>query len=267
MTKPQIIFLGNGPLADAALSELKTRCDIIFHAHVKDDLEEVVSLKQKHPHAHAVLASFGVIIPSNVLDVFEPTGIINIHPSLLPKYRGPSPIETAILNGDTTFGTSVMKLAPEMDAGPLYFQTTYTPDDPTLPDLKSHLYYQLATLGAHWLNKNFTQLPTPVPQNRNQATFTKKLTKKDGILAPDKHPASVILRQIIAYQDFPKPKYTLEDTECTILSAHIATPTETPLLSLTCQDGIKIAIDLLQPANRRPMDAKSFLNGLKANVS
>ncbi|MBR0460861.1 hypothetical protein IJI91_02645 [Candidatus Saccharibacteria bacterium] len=263
MTKPQIIFLGNGPLADSALNELQKHCEIIFHAHDQSDLTEVVKLKQKHPHAHAVLASFGVIITPDILEIFEPEGILNIHPSSLPRYRGPSPIESAILNGDTTFGTSVMKLAPQMDAGPIYYQTTYTPDDPTRSDLKSHLYRTLASLGAQWLNKNFTQLPTPVKQNSNQATFTKKLTKKDGILEPDKHPASVILHQIIAYQGFPKPKYTLEGINCTILEAHLANPTDTPLLSIKCADGAKIAIDLLQPASRRPMDTKSFMNGLR----
>lgn len=264
MTKPQIIFLGNGPLADAALNELRKRCEIIFHAHTKEDLAEVVNLKQKHPHVHAVLASFGVIIPTEVLEAFEPEGIINIHPSLLPLYRGASPIESAILASDTVFGVSVMKLVAKMDAGPIYYQTKYTPDNSRRPDLKLHLYHTLATLGAQWLNKNFAQLPTPTEQDHIKATFTKKLTKEDGALKPDKYPAPVVLQQILAYQGFPKPKYPLEGVNCTILEAHLVDSAETPLLSFTCTDGAKIAVDLLQPESRNPMDAKSFLNGLKA---
>ena len=90
MTK--IIFFGNGPLADYAKAILAPKFDIIFHAREKADLETVKALKAAHPDAHGVLASFGVMIKDDVLDLFEPEGILNIHPSLLPKYRGASPI-------------------------------------------------------------------------------------------------------------------------------------------------------------------------------
>jgi methionyl-tRNA formyltransferase len=67
----------------------------------------------------AVLVAYGRIVPQNIIDLF-PLGIINIHPSLLPKYRGSTPIESAILNGDTTTGVSIMSLSAKMDAGPVY---------------------------------------------------------------------------------------------------------------------------------------------------
>ena len=121
--RPQVIFMGNGPLAEAALGVLEKHFEVIFHARTKGDLTEVVRLKRANPHAYGVLASYGVIIPREVLEAFEPEGILNIHPSLLPKYRGPSPIESAILAGERDFGVSVMKLAPAMDAGPIYWQT------------------------------------------------------------------------------------------------------------------------------------------------
>ena len=113
----KIIFFGNGPLAEAALEVLKKHFEVIFHARTKEDLAQVIELKREFPEAHGVLASFGVMIKSDVLEVFEPEGILNIHPSLLPKYRGASPIESAILAGDTEFSVSIMKLAKAMDAG------------------------------------------------------------------------------------------------------------------------------------------------------
>ena len=71
-----------------------------------------------------VLVSFGRIIPKSTIDLFSP-GIINLHPSLLPKYRGSTPIESAIINGNKLTGVSIMQLVPAMDAGPVYEQINY----------------------------------------------------------------------------------------------------------------------------------------------
>jgi methionyl-tRNA formyltransferase len=124
--REKIIFFGNGPLAEYALAVIERECQVIFHAHRKEDLAEAVRLKQEFPEAHGVLASFGVMIPGSVLEAFEPEGILNVHPSLLPLYRGASPIESAILDGDSDFSVSVMKLVKAMDAGPVYYQETLT---------------------------------------------------------------------------------------------------------------------------------------------
>lgn len=97
---PKVIVFGNGPLADATLKILREHTDVIFHARAKADLAEAARLKQKFPKAFGILASFGVIIRPVFLKLFEPEGILNLHPSLLPKYRGASPIESAILAGD-----------------------------------------------------------------------------------------------------------------------------------------------------------------------
>lgn len=99
----KVIFFGNGMLADYALAVIERECQVIFHARTREDLEEVKRVKAECPEAYGVLASFGVMIRSDVLDLFEPEGILNIHPSLLPDYRGASPIESAILAGDTEF--------------------------------------------------------------------------------------------------------------------------------------------------------------------
>ena len=120
----KIIFFGNGPLAEHALRVLEKKFEVVFHAKERADLETVKKLKVSHKELHGVLASFGVMIKSDVLELFEPEGILNIHPSLLPLYRGATPIESAILNGDTEFSVSVMKLVSAMDAGPIYYQTT-----------------------------------------------------------------------------------------------------------------------------------------------
>lgn len=255
--KPKIIFFGNGPLAKAVKSTLAPHVEFVYHAHTAEDLETVKTLKIAHPELKAVLASFGVLIKSDLLELFEPEGILNVHPSLLPKYRGASPIESAILNGDTDFSVSIMKLVKKMDAGPIYYQETLK----NLPLNKSVIYEALAKSGANWLIKNLNNLPAPKPQDDSAATFTQKLEKSMGILTPESDSAKNILRKIIAFQDFPKVRYTFYEKPCLILSAHLLKLGETAPLTLTCADGQSLAIDRLQPENKRPMDAQSFLNG------
>ena len=288
MAKGKIIFFGNGPLAEYALSTLKDNdYDIIFHAHDKADLEEVKRLKSsdKNNEIHGVLASFGVLIKPDVLDLFEPEGILNIHPSLLPQYRGPSPIESAILNGDHEFSVSIMKLVTAMDAGPIYYQTTCKDMDivwssayyrdgvllkvasDALPS-KDDVYFALAYTGATWLAEHLDNLPTPTPQSDHAATYTRKFTKADSSLDPTHQTATELQNQIRAFANFPKSKYTFYGLDCIIIEAHVATPEEIAkynadvnTLSIQCYDNSILAIDQIQPAGRKIMDAKSFLNG------
>ena len=275
MNKPDVIFFGNGPLADFALATLAPTVNLIFHARTRDDLETVKQLKSAHPEALGILASFGVLIKQDVLNLFEPEGILNIHPSLLPLYRGASPIESAILNGDTSFSVSVMKLVKKMDAGPVYHQETVD----NLPLDKTEIYHALATTGATWLCENLpnfltfrnqpaeptTVFPNYHLQDDQKATFTQKLDKSMSFLTPATDSAEETLRKIVAFQNFPKPKYNFYNQDVIILSAHLenSCPDTTKNLFIKCADDNYVVIDRLQPLSRKPMDAKSFLNGLR----
>ncbi|MBR3233583.1 hypothetical protein IKG12_01825 [Candidatus Saccharibacteria bacterium] len=272
MTKPKIIFFGNGPLADYALGVLAEKCEIVFHARKKEDLEEVKKLtRDSSDKLYGILASYGVIIRPDILELFEPEGILNIHPSLLPQYRGPSPIETAIVNGDKKFGVSVMKLAKAMDAGDIYHQATFSEkeifssDELSLidaSDYKDAVYQKLSEAGARWITENLTHLPTAIPQDDSKATFTKMLDKSLSPLNPAEKSAEQLLGEIRAFFGYPKSKYVFHDLECIIISAHIedSAPSKNPL-ALQCHDGKYLVVDYLQPAGRKVMDAKSFLNG------
>lgn len=271
----KIIFFGNGPLADAVLNALTNSplaaehpVEILFHAHTVADLDQAAALKRQFPDAHGVLASFGVLIKSNLLKLFEPEGIINLHPSLLPKFRGASPIESAILAGDTDFSYSIMKLVKAMDAGPIYHQATLE----HLPLDKTAIYQALGTAGAEWLLENLAHLPTPQPQDDSAATYTTKFDKSMSFLRPADFPAQTIYRQIVAFQGYPKPKYTFFDKTCIILEAHVLRvtdilceaagidPAASPLM-LKCADRNFVVIDRLQPEGKKPMNAHAFMNG------
>lgn len=256
-SKPAIIFLGNGPLADAARARLEESFTIIFHAHTKADLDRVCALKEKNPELPAVLASFGVILKPEVLDLFEPTGILNLHPSLLPQYRGASPIETALLNGDREFGVSIMKISAAMDAGPIYWQTSVDlGDHPT----KAEVYQKLATLGSDWLTDHLFNLPEPRPQDDAAATFTRQFQKSDAPLDAQHKTAAQLEREVRAFAGFPKSKYQFGDFTCTILAAHVGTPQPSDL-SIACADDTYLIIDELQPESRKAMTAQAFKNG------
>lgn len=267
----QIIFFGNGPLADYALAVLERECQIIFHARRKEDLERVKEVKLANPEAHGVLASFGVLVKSDILELFEPEGILNIHPSLLPLYRGASPIESAMLAGDSSFSVSVMKLVKAMDAGPVYYQKTLSGAEIAeltntelisgIVPSKSAIYQALATTGAEWLVSHLSDLPEPTMQESEKATFCGKMDKTMSLLTPETDTAEQTLRKIITFQGFPKPKFAFYGQNCIILEAHILERGETAALTIPCADGGSVAIDKLQPEGRKAMDAKAFLNG------
>ena len=255
--KNKIIFFGNGPLSDYVLAVLERKFEVIFHARTREDLARAVELKHEFKDAHGILASFGVMVPESVLEVFEPEGILNVHPSLLPKYRGASPIESAILNGDDDFSVSVMKLVKAMDAGPVYYQETLK----NLPLNKDEIYRALAEIGAEWISEHLNNLPKPTDQDEKEATFCGKFDKSMSLLTPETDTAKQTLRKIIAFQGFPKPKYAFCGISCIILEAHIVESGDAALLTMPCADGHFIAIDRLQPEGRKAMDVKSFLNG------
>lgn len=127
-----------------------------------------------------IVADFGLILPQKVLDMF-PEGMINIHPSLLPKYRGPTPAQNAILNGETQTGVTIIKLDKYVDHGPVLAQI----EEEIKPnDTAKTLYERLFKISAILLQKTLFRLDTGeaivVPQNHEHATFTKMLTRDDG---------------------------------------------------------------------------------------
>jgi len=152
----------------------------------------------------AALASFGAIIPLRILNLF-PKGIINIHPSLLPKYRGPSPVQAAILNGDKTTGITIIKLDEEVDHGPILAQS----HEPILEnDTSESLYERLFRLGSSLIVRTIKLYVkgkiTPYEQDNPQATFTKSLTRQDGYIDPNNSQSKEYLdRMTRAYYPWP----------------------------------------------------------------
>jgi methionyl-tRNA formyltransferase len=128
------------------------------------------------PNSIGLVAAYGKIIPQNILDTFS-SQIFNIHPSLLPKYRGPSPLQQQILDGITETGVSIIQLDAEMDHGPIIAQEkdTVRPDD-TWITLGERLFIKGTEL---FLN---SKLDKTQEQNHEEATYTKMITRQDGFV-------------------------------------------------------------------------------------
>jgi methionyl-tRNA formyltransferase len=152
----------------------------------------------------AVVADFGLIIPEGILNAF-PKGIINIHPSLLPKYRGPTPVQTAILNGDKITGVSIMKLDKEVDHGPLLGrEEDKILDTDTSRSLYKRLFDKGSLLLVKLLNLYLKEDLRLTTQKHEKATFCKTLKREDGFIDIFNPPSKeVIGRMIRAY--FPWP--------------------------------------------------------------
>ena len=150
-----------------------------------------------------ILAAYGKIIPKSVINNFK-LGILNIHPSLLPKYRGASPVQAAIISGDAKTGVTIIKLDAEMDHGDILsqFKETIGPED-TTETLRQRLFERssqfLVDLIPNYSNKKIK----PKVQNHKEATFTKILEREDGFIDLDKTQPEVAERIIRAMQPWP----------------------------------------------------------------
>ena len=224
------------------------------------DVRAIAEHVEKLHDPIGVLVSYGKIIPQSIIDLFKP-GIINVHPSLLPLYRGPSPIESAILHGDTETGVTIMQLSAGMDAGPIYSQITVPLIDvETAPDLE----VQLGELGAQELGLTLPAIMNgtvqPTPQNDEIATYCKLLSKEESLLDTQALTAEQAERHVRAYLAFPKTKVTVAGQQIVVTKAHVSTSSSTPL-DIECADGRFLSVDELIGPSGKAMNAQGFING------
>lgn len=210
----------------------------------------------------AVLVAYGKIIPQRIINVFAPIGIINIHPSLLPRHRGPTPIETTILSGDSEAGVSIMQLTAGMDEGPVYSQRS-------VPlrgnETKQELYETLSRVGTDELLATLPRILsgelTPTSQRNDDVTYTSMLSKSDGILDPLTDAAYVIERKVRAYQNFPKTKVKINNNDVIITSSKIVTKDDESKLILHCADNTLLGVCTLIGPSGKIMSGEAFLRG------
>ena len=238
--------------------------------------EQVLSLQ---PELLAVVA-YGTIFKKQFIDVF-PRGGINLHPSLLPKYRGPSPIPAAILAGESVTGVTIQELALEMDSGAVLAQEKIEIKE---NETAGELTLRAADIGADCMVDVIERIESgarkAVPQNDAEATYCRLLTKKDGKIDWN-NPAEYISNKIRAFNPWPKaytyfngqqlnllrglpypgPEHVIPATNDIVPGRVLGIDKKTGILIQT-GDAI-VAVTELQLQAKKVLDWKSFLNGTR----
>ncbi|UTX51235.1 methionyl-tRNA formyltransferase [Candidatus Saccharibacteria bacterium TM7i] len=235
----------------------------VFQPSSSDELMEAIlkSSEELPEKPLGVLVSYGRIIPQRVIDLFEP-GIINVHPSLLPLYRGPSPVETAIWNGDAQTGVSIMQLSAAMDAGPVYAQETIQlTGKETGPALLQDLGERGAALLCDTLPGILEGTLTPTPQDDTAATYCHLLAKEQATLDPTQNTAEEIDRHVRAFLDFPKTKLIISGQPIVLRKVHPTATEDHNALILTCKDNTLLCVKELIGPSGKQMSGEAFKNG------
>jgi methionyl-tRNA formyltransferase len=218
----------------------------------------------------AVVAAYGLILPAAMLEMPR-RGCLNIHASLLPRWRGASPIQAAILAGDAESGVTIMQMDAGLDTGPMLLRESVPI---TAETTASSLHDALAELGAGLVLRAMRDNPPAVPQPDEGVTFAEKLTREDGVLDWSQGSAALD-RRIRALNPWPgtSTTWTVNGRAETlkIISAVIAEGAGVPgtlldsRLAVATGDGA-LRITRLQAQGRPAMTAEAFLNGRKIAV-
>jgi methionyl-tRNA formyltransferase len=221
----------------------------------------------------AVVAAYGRILPRGVLELPK-LGCVNVHPSLLPRHRGPSPVAYALLEGDEITGVSLMLLDEGIDTGPVIAQQ----EEPVLPQdttetLTDRLFHRAASLLVERLPLFVRGDLTPRPQDEAQATHTRKLTKEEGWIRWEL-PSVDIWRQVRAYSPWPGSYTRWQGKILKVVEAvplpqpELGTPGTVVLLGGGAQPPVGVVtgegilgLKRVQLEGKRAVDAEEFIRG------
>ncbi|OGG87666.1 methionyl-tRNA formyltransferase [Candidatus Kuenenbacteria bacterium RIFCSPHIGHO2_02_FULL_39_13] len=222
-----------------------------------------------------IVAEYGNLLPGSTLAIPK-HGALNVHPSLLPEYRGPSPMQTALLNDDRQTGITIIKMDEKMDNGPIINQQESIIDkQDTYTSLSKKLAEQSADLLIKTIPDYINKKIKPKKQKHAQASFTKIIKKEDGLITKNKT-AEQVFNMWRAYQPWPgvfiesriknkELRIKLIKIELTNLMNKKNNPLELFIennsLYLLCANRTVLKINCLQLNGKKSVDAQSFING------
>lgn len=218
----------------------------------------------------AVVAAYGLILPKAILDAPK-YGCLNIHASLLPRWRGAAPIQRAILAGDTESGIAIMQMDKGLDTGPVLMKESVAITNRTTAQ---SLHDVLADIGARLIVRALADITTsdvhPVPQPEEGVCYATKLTREDGKINWG-NPASSIERQLRALHPWPGCFFALKDEKIKLLAATIIDKTGAPGTLLDDQFTVAcgtqaLRLDSVQRAGKAATEGASLLRGLRLPV-
>jgi methionyl-tRNA formyltransferase len=240
---------------------------------IKNNEEFIELIRGMNPD-FIVTVAYGMIFPEELLELPK-YGCINVHTSLLPKYRGASPIQSVLLNGDKETGISIMEMGEEMDTGGIYIIRKIAID---AEDNIISLSIKLSEIGATMIPITLKDIAdrvlTPIAQDESQATYCKKIKKEDALIDPSNETSEEILNKFKAFLSWPQIHMMYEEKKIKLLEIEEFTDKQNQAhssglgklfeyegdLLLGTKDGT-LKINQLQPEGKNPMKAKDFING------
>jgi methionyl-tRNA formyltransferase len=218
-----------------------------------------------------VVVGYGQILPQAIIDL-APLGIINVHASLLPAYRGAAPIQWAIANGETETGVTTMKIDAGLDTGDMLrkAETSIGPDE-TAPELSA----RLAAMGAELLTETLEMLErgqiVPEPQDDSASSLAPILKKEDGAIDWSR-PAAILYNRLRGFAPWPGATTSFRSAPLKISSARLSSesglaPGELAIRSRKlvagCGEGSALELVEVQPEGRKRVSGESFANGAR----
>ncbi len=238
--------------------------------------QELENLLEELKPEILIVSDFGIILSEKSLKI--PKLVLNTHPSLLPKYRGPSPYVTALLNGEKETGVSLIKMTEEMDAGPIFLKEKVKI---AKRETSTSLREKLGNLAGNLLLSNLEKIIAgkiePISQNEKEATYTKFFKKEDGLIDWEED-AKLIERKIRAFTPWPgtftffetpKKKIRVKILYAEVEEGNALKPEEIKIENkkLKIKTGKDyIVVKKLQPEGKREMIAEEFLHGYQIKL-
>lgn len=222
-----------------------------------EDINKELAAKGLEKPDFLVVVAYGKILSKDVLD-FANIAPVNVHASILPRWRGASPVEHAILHGDEYTGVTIQVMVPALDAGDVLgmAQTAIGPLETT-----GSLKERLARMGADLLVETLSVPLERKPQPADGVTLCGKISKEDGIVDPTKFTAEEIDRRLRAFTPWPGVQTELHGKQIKLLTASL---TDTPgSVPLSCKAGSTLYVTELVEAGKKPMKAQEWMRGVR----
>jgi len=204
-----------------------------------------------------VVVAYGKILSQAILDLPH-MAAVNVHGSILPRWRGASPVEHAVLAGDTETGVTIQIMVPELDAGPILAVSAFPIG---ARDTALFLRDQLSQIGAMLITETLKQPLNPQSQPSEGATFCRKLTKEDANVDREKLTAEEIDRHVRAFNPWPGVVCEVQGHKLRIIEATLDQTQHS--IPLSCAHDTTLYLVRVQPPNKKEMKADDWRRGLR----
>ena len=228
----------------------------VFEIANKSDLVQIFETKT---FDLGIVIAFGTIFPEKILNIPK-SGLVNVHFSLLPKYRGASPVQAAILNGDKISGITFQKMAVKLDTGDILLQKEFPVEGKKTSEVFTDFAEKTAKMFPEFVETYCNTSLRPVQQNDGQATYCRKFQKSDGEIFPDRETADEIYQKYLAFDIFPG--IFLKTKKGSVKLTEISKPPTINAVEIKCAEG-SIFVQRAQLPGKKEMPVAEILKGNK----